>query len=81
MQEIIQKAVCGVAGADFVEARIHRAASSRVAYVGKELEDIGETVSLGGCVRVLVNGAWGFCSFNDVDNMARYVQMALTRRA
>jgi len=77
MQEIIQKAVCGVGGADFVEARIHRAASSRVTYVGRELEDIGESVSLGGCVRVLVNGAWGFCSFNDVDNMARYVQMAL----
>ena len=76
MEDLIRKAVASVAGVDFVEARIHRAAGSRVTYVGKELEDIGRSTSLGGCVRALVNGAWGFCSFNDVQDLEKYVAMA-----
>jgi TldD protein len=60
-----------------VEARIHRARASRVVYAGHELEAIGDSTSLGGCVRVLVNGAWGFCTFNDVRDIESYVRMAL----
>jgi len=76
MLDIIRKAVVSVAGADYVEARIHRATGAHLNYVGNELEDVGESTSLGGCVRVLVNGAWGFCSFNDVEQMPRYAAMA-----
>ena len=76
MDELICKAVSAVSGADYVEARIHRISGSRVTYLGNELEGIGENTSLGGCVRVLVNGAWGFCSFNDVRNLSKYVEMA-----
>ena len=75
MEELIRQAL-GAAKGDYAEARIHRVRGSGVSYVGKELEDIGESTSVGGCVRVLVNGAWGFCSFNDVRNIGRYVEMA-----
>lgn len=77
MDELIRRAVKGVAGADYVEARIHRARASRVVYSGKELEAFGDSTSMGGCVRVLVNGAWGFCSFNDVREIDKFVRMAL----
>jgi len=76
MLDIIRRTVTSLAGVDYVEARVHRASGTHVNYVGKELEDVGETTSLGGCVRVLVNGAWGFCSFNDVEEMPRYAAMA-----
>ena len=76
MEEIIRKAVTSVSGMDYAEARIHGGRGSHVTYVGKELEGIGEVTSLGGCVRVLVNGAWGFCSFNDIRDIERYVRMA-----
>ena len=75
MEKLIREAL-GAVKADYAEIRISRARGSRVAYVGKELEDIGESTSLGGCVRVLVNGAWGFCSFNDINNAAQYMKMA-----
>ena len=77
MQEIIRKAVASAPEADYVEARIHDGVASSVAYVNEELEDVGQRTSLGGCVRALVNGAWGFCSFNDVRNMEKYVAMAV----
>jgi TldD protein len=77
MDDLIRRAVTSVAGADYVEARVHRGRSTRVVYSGRELESIGESASLGGCVRVLANGAWGFCTFNDVRNIESYVRMAL----
>jgi len=76
MEDLIRKAVTGVPGVDYVEARVHRARGTTVSYVGKELEAIGESTALGGCVRALVNGAWGFCSFNDVRDIQGFVAMA-----
>jgi len=75
MEKLITEAL-GAVKADYAEVRIQRGHGARVAYVGKELEDIGESTALGGCARVLVNGAWGFCSFNDLADLARYVRMA-----
>ncbi|MDE2217189.1 MAG: TldD/PmbA family protein [Planctomycetota bacterium] len=64
------------AKADYVEIRIQEGVSTGIAYVGKELESIGENNGLGGCVRALTNGGWGFVAFNDVTNLPRYVEMA-----
>ena len=52
-------------GADYVEVRIEEGESTRLLYRGRELEDVGMTTSLGGNVRALVNGGWGFVSFNN----------------
>jgi len=72
MQDICQKLP-----ADYVEVRIHEGSSTHVDYAGKELDDIGERTGLGGCVRVLKNGGWGFCSFNDLSQMEDYARLAL----
>ena len=56
-------------GADYVEVRIEEGESTRLLYRGRELEDVGMTTSLGGNVRALVNGGWGFVSFNNIEGL------------
>jgi len=69
--------LCRKIDADYAELRVHEGSSSSVHYAGKELEDIGERTGLGGCVRVLKNGGWGFTSFNDIGKLEKYAQLAL----
>ncbi len=64
------------AQADYVEVRVQQGSSSSVHYTGKELEDIGHSTALGGSVRAMVKGGWGFASFNDVDELPRFVEAA-----
>ena len=58
-------------GADYVEVRIEENAGTRIAYKGRELEDLGRTINRGGSVRALVRGGWGFVSFNELAVAAR----------
>ncbi len=66
--------------ADYVEVRVEEGDATRVQYRGRELEDIGRVTSVGGNVRALVKGGWGFISFNDLsglrDKVARAVRQA-----
>ncbi len=75
METIIKNALKS-AKADYAEIRIQEGVSTGIAYVGKELESIGENNAFGGCVRALVKGGWGFVAFNDIENLPRYVEMA-----
>ncbi len=62
--------------ADYIEVRIEEAQAARIQYRGRELEDIGSTTSLGGSVRALVKGGWGFVSFNDLSQLRYKVELA-----
>ena len=64
-------------GADYVEVRIEEGESTRLLYRGRELEDVGMTTSLGGNVRALVNGGWGFVSFNTIEGLGARVEDAV----
>ena len=64
-------------GADYVEVRIEEGESTRLLYRGRELEDVGMTTSLGGNVRALVNGGWGFVSFNNIEGLKDRVEDAV----
>ena len=75
MEKLIKNALKS-AKADHIEIRINEGRGTGVSYVGKELESIGESSTMGGCVRALVNGGWGFVAFNDIENLPRYVKMA-----
>jgi TldD protein len=75
MEKLIKNALKSVK-ADYAEIRIQEGVSTSISYVGKELESIGENNALGGCVRALVKGGWGFVAFNDIENLPRYVEMA-----
>jgi TldD protein len=63
--------------ADYVEIRLEESQVTRIIYRGERLEEIGRTTSLGGNVRALVKGGWGFVSFNHVDELRDKVELAV----
>jgi len=77
-REDIEAAVKGHK-ADYLEVRIDDTSTNRLVYRGKALEEIGRTRSFGGCVRVLVNGGWGFVSFNEPSQLRARAEEAVTQ--
>lgn len=65
--------------ADYVEAHLEESQTSHIIYRGKELESIGRSESVGGNVRAMVRGGWGFVSFNSLDNLRGRVEMAISQ--
>ncbi len=65
--------------ADYVELRIDDTGANRIVYRGKELEEIGRTRNFGGCARALVNGGWGFVSFNSPTDLKARVAEAVSQ--
>jgi len=63
--------------ADLIEARLEESQTSHITYRGRELESIGRTTAVGGNVRALVRGGWGFVSFNDLDDLPGKVELAV----
>ena len=63
--------------ADYLEARLEEGQASHIAYRGKELDSIGRSTSVGGNVRALVNGGWGFTSFNTLDGLSDRIAQAV----
>ncbi len=80
-REALVKSALAAGKADYIEIRIEQGRSTSVAYVGKELEDVGQRTGLGGNVRALVNGGWGFVCFNDIAALPRYVKRACRQAA
>ncbi len=80
MEKLIKNALKS-AKADHIEIRINEGRGTGVSYVGKELESIGESSMMGGSVRALVNGGWGFVAFNNIEDLPRYVKMACEQAA
>ena len=77
-REDIEAAVKGHK-ADYLEVRIDDTSTNRLVYRGKALEEIGRTRSFGGCVRALVNGGWGFVSFNEPSELRARAEEAVTQ--
>lgn len=65
--------------ADYIEARLEESQSSYISYRGKELESIGRQTAIGGNVRALVKGGWGFASFNKFDELPAKVELAVNQ--
>ena len=63
--------------ADYIEAHLEESQFSSISYRGKQLENISKTTSTGGNVRALVNGGWGFVSFNDLTGLEEKVALAV----
>ncbi len=70
------RSAIGAGSADYVEVRVQESSASGVQYTGKELESIGRRAGLGGSVRAMVKGGWGFTSFNQVEELPRFVRAA-----
>ncbi len=63
--------------ADYIEAHLEESQASHIIYRGKELESIGKTMAIGGNVRALVKGNWGFVSFNDLSDLPGRIELAV----
>jgi TldD protein len=77
--DVCQRMIDALKGhnADYVDLRLEEGESTRIAYRGKDLEDIGQTTSGGGCARALFKGGWGFVSFNDTSDLREKVALAV----
>lgn len=62
--------------AEYADIRIEDATSSWINFRGKELDSIGSSKSLGGIVRALVKGGWGYATFNDLSDLGNRVKEA-----
>jgi TldD protein len=65
--------------ADYIEAHLDMNQTSHIAYRGKELDSIGRATAVGGNIRALVNGGWGFVSFNDFGELPGRVELAVAQ--
>jgi len=66
----------GKPDADHIEARLEEAQNSHITYRGRELESIGRATAVGGNVRALAKGGWGFVSFNELGGLPEKVALA-----
>ncbi len=79
MRDIIEAALRGH-NADYIDLRVDDGKATRIAYRGRELEEIGRShTGYGGCVRALYRGGWGFVSFNDLDGLHAKVEAAVAQ--
>jgi len=65
--------------ADYIEAHLEESQSSHITYRGRELESIGRTTAIGGNIRAMVRGGWGFVSFNNLDELPSKVELAVNQ--
>ena len=61
---------------DYADIRIEDKTSSQVMFRGPELDQIGSSRTVGGIVRALYKGGWGYATFNDLDNIKKRVEEA-----
>ncbi|MBM4447101.1 MAG: TldD/PmbA family protein [Chloroflexi bacterium] len=76
MQDELVKTLKGH-NADYVEIRFEESQITRIIYRSDRLEEIGRTSSMGGNVRALVKGGWGFVSFNNANKLRDKVELAV----
>jgi TldD protein len=63
--------------ADYIEARLEQSQRSYITYRGQELESVGQATAVGGNIRALVKGGWGFVSFNQLDDLPQRIELAI----
>ena len=63
----------------YLEIRVEESASSDLSFQGADLESLNQRQELGGGVRALVDGAWGFSSFNRLDEVEERARAAIAQ--
>ena len=63
--------------ADYLEVRVEESAESNLRYRGPILETVDSSLQGGGCIRALVDGGWGFVSFDRLDNLEEKAAQAI----
>ena len=61
---------------DYADIRIEDKYNSWVNFRGQDLDTIGSARKIGGIVRALYKGGWGYATFNDLENLEKRVREA-----
>jgi len=61
---------------EYADIRIEDKIESWVEFRGPDLDSIGSSRTVGGIVRALYKGGWGYATFNDIDELERRVREA-----
>jgi len=64
---------------DYLEIRVEEAEGTAISFRGKEIENVSQPTSKGGCVRALSKGGWGFVSFNDFSDLDQKIELAISQ--
>ncbi len=61
---------------DYADIRIEDKTESQVMFRGPDLDTIGSSRVMGGIVRALYKGGWGYATFNDLNDLESRVREA-----
>ncbi len=61
---------------EYADIRIEDATSSSVSFRGPDLDTVDSSRTVGGIVRALYQGGWGYATFNDLGNLEERVREA-----
>ena len=61
---------------EYADIRIEDVTTSTVSFRGPDLDTIDSSRTVGGIVRALYRGGWGYATFNDMDNLEERVREA-----
>jgi TldD protein len=75
LKELLRQAL-NASTADYCEIRLEETHVTSIDYLGKNLDQLSQRLQYGGNVRALVDGGWGFVSFNRLDNLEEQVRQA-----
>lgn len=63
--------------ADYIEIRLENYESTHIRFQGKDMDKISSSQEMGGNVRALVKGKWGFVTFNGWDDLKNKTKQAI----
>jgi TldD protein len=78
LRELLQTLV-RLGGADYIEVRVEESHVTSLGFKGRDLDRVGKSIELGGNIRALINGGWGFVSFNDLKDLEDKLRLACTQ--
>lgn len=61
---------------DYLEIRFEENEATLIKFLGKSLDSLSQTKSIGGYIRSCYKGLWGFCSFNDLESLEKHAKEA-----
>ncbi len=63
--------------ADYIEVHFEENQTGHITYRGRELESVNMSSAIGGNVRALAKGGWGFVSFNKLNDLPGRIETAV----
>ena len=65
--------------AEYIEVRLEESQTTHITYRQGKLESTDKTMAVGGNVRALIKGGWGFVSFNHLEDLPDRIERAVNQ--